>query len=418
MQCEIPHSGGLGIYVHFPWCLKKCPYCDFLSVAVPSDQPGVPLGQEEARARLPHEQYANAVIRELNERLQYLKKPWPQLRSLFFGGGTPSLWAPLQVGRVIDAVKEHFAKDFLDRNVEVTVECNPTSFDFEHAQALTQVGINRVSIGVQALDNERLKFLGRLHNEQGGLFAVAEALRAGLPQVSADLIFGVHHQSPELAVRDVNTIAETGITHLSAYALTIEPGTRFGALDAKGKLPLLEEAQVAASFDAVSSTLVERGFHHYEISNFAKEGHESVHNTGYWLGRDYLGLGTGAFGTVCLQDGRIRYKNVLSPERYQALWSSENTDHSFNPYEEHITEREVITPSISHQESLLLGLRTSYGVSLREMESLRGGCALPPERAKTVKSLISRGNLVQTGDRLQIPRSKWLFADGIIRDLL
>ena len=292
---------GLGIYVHFPWCLKKCPYCDFLSVAVPSKVPGQPVSTAEARAQLPHAAYADAVIQELEIRTA---QAWPdgnvpQVRSVFFGGGTPSLWHPRELGRVLKSIQGLFSSPKSD-NWEVTVECNPTSIDAAHLEALLEQGVNRVSIGVQALDNARLEFLGRLHDGAGGLAAVRTAIDVGVPRVSADLIFGVYKQTPEKALADVEAIAATGVGHISAYSLTIEPGTRFGALDARGKLPLLDDALVAESFEQVSQFLQASGFEHYEISNYARPGLRSVHNVGYWTGRDYLGVGTGAYGTVQL----------------------------------------------------------------------------------------------------------------------
>ena len=416
-----PQTSGLGIYVHFPWCLKKCPYCDFLSVAVTSEAHSGTHSALEARALLPHARYADSVLAELDARLEGLQKPWPRLSSIFFGGGTPSLWEPTELARVVSGIFERFSVSAEDSNIEVSVECNPTSFDFDHARKLLHAQVNRVSIGVQSLKNDSLAFLGRLHDPEGALRAVHGAVRAEVPRVSADLIFGVYKQSPEAAAHDVAVVAETGVTHVSAYALTIEPATRFGALHAKGKLPLLEESQVADSFEAVEKTLENKGFEHYEISNFALPGQYSQHNVGYWLGRDYLGLGTGAFGTVTLVKERLRYRNVLSPERYMNLWSDENGARktvSFAPFMENIIDREVITPEISHQESLMLGLRTQFGVDLEEIKELRGGQPLTPERATTIERLKSEGKLTQNGARLTLNKKHWLFADGIIRDII
>src|SRR3954464_389091 len=228
----------LGVYVHFPWCLKKCPYCDFLSVAA-------------ERPALPHAAYADSVIAELERRVSTLGDV--RLVSVFFGGGTPSLWEPAELGRVLARIRQLLPNSAAD--LEVTVECNPTSFDVERGHALRGVGVNRVSIGVQGLSAERLQFLGRLHDVESGLSAVREAIESGMPRVSADFIFGVSGQEADAARREARILSELGTTHLSAYALTIEPGTQFGALARKGKLPLLEEASVADSFLAVEETL-------------------------------------------------------------------------------------------------------------------------------------------------------------------
>lgn len=404
---------GLGVYVHFPWCLAKCPYCDFLSVAVPAGEGTNPPSAEQARQWIPHERYGKAVIAELEARLPHLKRPLPPLVSVFFGGGTPSLWDPDVVARVLRQILDLLEDG--DTEIEITLECNPTSLDERHAERLIQAGINRVSIGVQNLDSERLRFLGRLHDEEGGLRAVRDAVRAGVPRVSADLIYGIHEQGPDAAVEDVSRVLQTGVTHLSAYTLTIEPGTRFGALAARGKLPILDDELVAKSYEAVSSYLKSHGFRHYEVSNFAPSGNESVHNMGYWQGRDYLGLGTGAFGTVTLESDRVRYKNLLSPDRYMDIWEATRTR---SPFSEHLSEREVISPDVAHQEALLLGLRTADGVDLDEVSAIRGGDPLTPERKASIARLATTGRLEVEGSRLRIPRRHWLISDGIIRDLL
>ncbi len=404
---------GLSVYIHFPWCLKKCPYCDFLSVALFGD--GEQPSEMEGRRRIPHRRYADAVLQELASRISRIDVPEPGLRSIFFGGGTPSLWEPEELGRVIQAVRESIPA--APGPLEITVECNPTSIDPEHLERLASVGVNRVSIGVQGLEKERLAFLGRLHDADQGLRAVANAQASSIARTSADLIFGVYREQPEIAAAEAKRASELGITHLSAYALTIEEGTRFGALHRQRNLPLLSESLVAKSFSRVSETLIGEGFVHYEISNFCREGHESVHNLGYWMGRDYLGLGTGAYGTVSLKKSseRLRYKNLLSPERYETTFSQKP---SFDPFLERLSERELIPPDIALEEALLLGLRTARGVHLEEMARLRGGHAWPDERREAKDRLLREGRLQIIDGRLRIPHAHWLFADAIIRDLI
>lgn len=411
----------MGVYVHFPWCLTKCPYCDFLSIAVNSPAPGRPATAEEARASLPHASYADAILRELERRLPELAAPRPRLRSVFFGGGTPSLWDPRELGRVLRGILCAFGIEESRPDpglIEITVECNPTSLDPAHLEALLDQGVNRVSIGVQSLETERLRFLGRLHDEEGGLRAVRQAIAAGVPRVSADLIYGVYRQDPDRAVSEVERVAELGVSHLSAYALTIESNTRFGALDRAGKLPLLDDALVAESFSAVSGALTKLGFEHYEVSNFARPGASSKHNRGYWLGEDYLGLGTGAFGTVRLArspETRVRYKNVLAAERYMSAFSRAS---AHDPFEEQLSERELIDGETSLKEALLLGLRLAEGVDVERIAALHHTDPWPQERTRAAQKLERRGKLLRRGGKLSIPREHWLFADGIIRDLL
>lgn len=383
----------LGVYVHFPWCLKKCPYCDFLSI--PHERQG-----------LPHAAYANAVISELERRREALTEGC--LESVFFGGGTPSLWEPRELGRVLASIRASFAHQ---GDVEVTVECNPSSFDAERARALLDLGVNRVSIGVQSLNEERLAFLGRLHDAAGGLRAVRDALAAGVPRVSADLIYGVHGQTPEEAAAEVRRVAELGVEHLSAYALTIEPGTEFGQRARHKSLPLLPDEVVAESFVAVDQTLATLGFEHYEISNFARPGARSRHNLGYWLGREYLGLGTGAWGTL----GRVRYRNTPAVERYLAAsWAQADLSRESALVPEH----EPIDAETALRERILLGLRLAEGLDLEAAAQELGVAAWTEERRRAAQKLLERGRLALEGDVLRIPKSAWLFADGTIASLI
>lgn len=392
-------SRPLGVYVHFPWCLKKCPYCDFLSVAA-------------ARETIPHRAYADAVLGELGARLPHLL-PHYRLESVFFGGGTPSLWQTAELGRVLEGLLAAFA-DSRAAEVEVTAECNPTSLDRDKARALGAVGVNRLSLGVQGLDAERLAFLGRLHDPKAGLDAARAALVSGVPRVSVDFIFGVAGQTPAQAAAEAARLAELGTTHVSAYALTIESGTEFGARAKKGRLPLLEEALVADSFTAVDAALAAAGFDHYEISNFARDGHVSRHNLGYWRGHDYLGLGTGAWGTVTLARGRVRYRTTPSPERYLAA--------SFDaPFVEGSDASSVIEPidaETALRERIMLGLRLAEGLDLRAAGNELGLDPMTRERRAALSRAFGRGQLETNGDRLRIPKSQWLLADGIISQLL
>ena len=390
----------LGVYVHFPWCLKKCPYCDFLSVAA-------------ERPSLPHAAYADAVIAELERRVDTLGHV--RLVSVFFGGGTPSLWEPAELGRVLARIRSLVPSHGAD--VEITVECNPTSFDVARGRALQSVGVNRVSIGVQGLDAQRLQFLGRLHDVDSGLGAVRDAIDSGMPRVSADFIFGVSGQEADAARREAQILSELGTTHLSAYALTIEPGTQFGALARRGKLPLLEEASVADSFLAVEAALEGAGFEHYEISNYAKPGARSRHNLGYWLGRAYLGLGCGAWGTLGVSSARYRYRNTPSPERYLAAASAFA---AANLLEEGplVANFEPIAPSTALAERIMLGLRLADGVDLERAAEELGTPLWTPERARARDKLVAQGKLLLDGAVARIPKQHWLFADGIVAQLM
>ncbi len=383
----------IGVYVHFPWCLKKCPYCDFVSFA-------------KDRADIDHAGYADAVLAEIALRREALQGR--QLRSVFFGGGTPSLWAPSELGRVLRAILETAGGG---EDVEITVECNPTSLDEEKARALRDQGVNRLSVGVQGLDPERLRFLGRLHDADGGLASVEAALRSGMPRVSADLIYGVatgaEAPSPTQAAAEVDRVAATGVTHVSAYSLTIEPGTQFGELARKGRLPIAPDDAVAEAFFAIEATLEARGLAHYEISNYARPGHEARHNLGYWRGTDYLGLGCAAFGTIGDAAGHaVRYRNLPDPARYAkaalggglaALVESE----------------EPLDPETRLRERIMLGLRLRDGFNLEGSARELGIAAWTDDRRRAADKLVARGDLTVEGGHLRLSPRARVYADGI-----
>lgn len=367
-------------YVHFPWCLKKCPYCDFASAAV-------------RRAEVPHEAYADALRRELDAR----DVSGRRLASVFFGGGTPSLWDPAALGSVLAAIRAAFDDEAPD--LEVTVECNPTSIDATKAAALREAGVNRVSIGVQSIDDARLRFLGRLHDGAGALAAL-EAVVPVMERVSGDLMFGMPGQTAEDFERELDRVLATGVEHVSAYALTIEPDTQFGALHKKGRLTLAPEGDFAETFERAREVFRAAGFEHYEVSNHARPGRSSRHNQHYWRGGDYLGLGAGAVGTL---DGR-RYKNDPRPERYLA-----------RPEAAEVFE-ETLGPEDRIREALMLGLRTAEGIAL---DALAARTGLDPRagREREVARRIASGDLIEEGNRWFVPHSRWLHLDGIVADL-
>jgi putative oxygen-independent coproporphyrinogen III oxidase len=371
----------LSVYLHFPWCLRKCPYCDFATS---------PL----AKAEIPHETYADAVLRELE-----MRAPRGQLYSIFFGGGTPSLWEPAQLGRVLQGVLGAFSARADD--VEITVECNPSSLDEERAAQLRAVGVNRLSVGVQSLDDDELKFLGRLHDRALALRALKAAQRS-FERVSADLMFALPSQPAERFYGYLDTLLELGLSHVSAYALTIEAATPFGAQARKGLLRPAPDESYAGMFEGVASKLEQAGFEHYEVSNYARPGESSRHNQHYWRGGDYLGLGAAAVG--CMH-GR-RWRNHPDATRYMAR--------------AHAPEVEVFEEQLDAvakiREALMLGLRTREGVDLRALgERVQSDPRAGRERA--LERRLARGDITLEGDILRVPQARWLMLDGIVADL-
>lgn len=370
------------VYVHFPWCAKKCPYCDFATRAV---EP----------ATIDHEGYADAIARDLDARRSQLEGR--RLVSVFFGGGTPSLWSGAALGRTLQAIRGAFAEAVDD--LEVTAECNPSSLDAEQAKAFAAAGINRTSIGVQSLRARHLKFLGRLHDGEGALRALRDAKATGV-RVSADLMFGMRDQRDVLA--DVDVLIDEGLDHVSAYALTIEAGTQFGTLQRLGKLETADEDDYARMFLEAESRFAAAGLEHYEVSNYARPGEEARHNQHYWRGGDYLALGAAAVGCLTDEGGARRWRNVSDPERYLA-----------DPGEEW---SEALGAEERIQEALMLGLRTTEGVDLDRLAE-RVGADPRAGRERALERGLERGDLRLEGSVLTIPRERWLRLDGIVAEL-
>jgi len=339
------------------------------------------------------------------------------LDSIFFGGGTPTLWDPFQLGRVIEAIKTSSqggvtpSGSYEPEGVtppcepEVTVECNPNSLDARKAETLQEQGVNRFSIGVQSLHAERLQFLGRLHDPDQARVAVRAALHTGA-RVSADLIFGLPGQSVPAVCGDLAWLCDQGVQHISAYALTIEPTTEFGRLDRKRRLPKAPEEAVALQYEAVEEQLTARGFEHYEVSNYAMPGQRCRHNDHVWRGGSYLGLGAAAVGCDRNRRAPFRYRNVAHPDRYL-------TQISIGLAEGH---REELTPIDQLRELVMLGLRTFNGVHYETVRTITG-LDLREERKSVIQTHVQRGNLQEDQGFLRIPRARWLHLDGIVADL-
>lgn len=381
MSTPLPTS----VYVHFPWCLKKCPYCDFATRKI--DRPDVP-----------HRAYADAVLRELARRAPELADR--ELVSVFFGGGTPSLWEPAELGRVLGAVRQAFAQRA--EALEVTVECNPSSLDERRAAQLVEQGVDRLSVGLQSLDDDHLRFLGRFHDAAGGLRALRAAL-AIAPRASADLMFGMPDQRPDALMDDVRRVLDAGVSHVSAYALTIEPGTQFGELHRKRRLVVANDDDYADMFLQARDVFAGYGLDHYEVSNYARRGEESRHNQHYWRGGAYLGLGAAAVG--CLEEApgaARRWRNEPDGMRYLETGAEQS--------EEHLGAQDIV------RESLMLGLRTREGMDLVDT-SMRAGVDPMEGREKPLQRRLEAGDIVHLGDRIRVPRDRWLRLDSIVADL-
>lgn len=374
------------VYVHFPWCARKCPYCDFATEPVKVNA-------------ITHDVYADALLRELESRAADLQGR--VLTSVFFGGGTPSLWEVGSLRRTLEGIVRAF--DAAVDDCEITVECNPSSLSQAHAAALCAAGVTRLSLGVQSLRDEHLQFLGRLHDAKMALDALRGACTE-VPRVSADLMFGMPGQTPDAFGDDIARISETGVQHVSAYALTIEEKTLFGSLFKAGKLRVASDDRYADLFERAQISFAGLGWRQYEVSNYAADGEESRHNEHYWRSGAYVGLGASAVGCLDRARGRAtRWRNEPIPQRYMA-----------NPTDG--GELESLGPLEIVREALMLGLRTASGVDLGATER-RAGRSVWHGRERELARAIDAGDVVLDGGMLRVPHDRWLKLDGIVRDL-
>lgn len=329
---------GFGLYIHWPFCAAKCPYCDFNSHVV---------------AEIDSQRWKRAYLNEI-ERIGAQTQD-RTLTSVFFGGGTPSLMQPDLVAGILDAVRSTWttANDF-----EVTLEANPTSVEAGHLTAYRGAGVNRVSMGVQALNDRDLKALGRLHTTAEALAALDTA-RSTFDRVSFDLIYARQHQSLADWRAELQAALAMSPTHLSLYQLTIEDGTAFGDRFRRGRLPGLPDEDLGADLYHLTQGLCnDAGLPAYEVSNHAEPGMESLHNLIYWRSGDYAGIGPGAHGRLSVGDARIATDTALMPASW--LRSVESTGSGE-------LSRASLTPGEQDLEMLLMGLRISEGVDLARL---------------------------------------------------
>ena len=283
----------LSLYIHLPWCVRKCPYCDFNSYR---------LGED-----LPEQAYIDALIRDLD---QDLPRVWGRrIQSIFLGGGTPSLFSPHSIDALLSAVRARLP---FDADREVTLEANPGTVDTERFEGFREAGVNRLSIGVQSFEEEKLRALGRIHGRDEALHAADAARAAGFDNLNLDLMFGLPNQTVEQVLADVRTTIELAPNHLSVYQLTIEPNTAFYA--APPKLP--DDDIRWTMQQQLQEVLEDNGYQQYEVSAYAREGKRCNHNLNYWHFGDYLGIGAGAHGKISDAEGISRTRKINQPNAY------------------------------------------------------------------------------------------------------
>jgi oxygen-independent coproporphyrinogen-3 oxidase len=372
----------LGVYVHFPFCSLRCPYCDF---AV------------DTRAGIPHDAYADAVVAEIGARRDWYEGAGP-LVSIYFGGGTPGLWRADALARVIEAARAAFGAPDL-RELEITVEVNPGEADDAQLSALRRHGVNRVSIGVQAFDDRLLRGLGRNHDAAAGPACVRAARAAGFENVSIDLMFGVPDQSLDDWRRGVDTAIALAPDHVSAYALTIERGTAFGSLARAGRLARPDDDAVAAMFEHARGAFAAAGLVPYEISSYARPGRQSRHNRLYWALGPYLGVGASAASFRPLADGTAwRFSDPRATDVYLR-----------DPTPRHVERR---TAADLENEAVWLGLRTAAGID-RAAHRARHGLDAVVGRDLEIQRVVSAGWLVVDDLDIKLTETGVLFADEV-----
>ena len=374
-----------GVYVHWPFCLSKCPYCDFNS--------------HVRHAAVDEDRFARAFAREIETTAA--RVPERRVTSIFLGGGTPSLMRPQTVGAILDAIGRNWP---VASDVEVTLEANPTSVEATRFAAYRSAGVNRVSLGVQALDDASLGTLGRLHSAREALDAVAIARRC-FERYSFDLIYARPDQTPRMWADELKVAISEAAEHLSLYQLTIEEGTPFFGLHAAGKLKTPDEATARALYDVTQEVCDKEGLPAYEISNHAQPGAECRHNLVYWRGHEYAGIGPGAHGRLDI--GGVRH--ATSTEKRPEAWliRVEGSGHG-------VVADECLNSEERADEFLLMGLRLAEGIDPQRYAALAGR-TLDPRR---VAILREEGAIcVDESGRLRVTRDGFPVLDAVVADL-
>lgn len=373
-----------GVYIHIPYCVKKCPYCDFNSWGVGGS--------------FPESEYTDSVLRELEFYRSDIEGR--VLSSVFFGGGTPSLFEPESIGRIISGI---YGMTVPAGDVEVSLEVNPKTADLEKLRGLLGEGVNRISIGVQSFNRRKLDFLGRINTPEDGRKILEDVSRAGFGNYNFDLMYGTRGETLHEWSLDLREAIRFGSSHMSAYCLTIENGTEFGALYKKGKLMLPDEDSLSRFIDYTTEFLGEAGYGQYEISNYARPGNECRHNLLYWRGENYLGVGAGAHSHMKTEGfpwGR-RWANIKNPSSYMKAVGEGRKPLDFT---------EVLGREDALEDRIIMGFRLNEGLDLK---GLRGRYGVAPDTGY-IESLRDDGFIELSGDVIRLTRKGILLSDEII----
>ena len=381
LNAERTEAPPLALYVHWPFCVSKCPYCDFNS---------------HVRASVDQEEWRRALLADLAHEAALL--PGHRLGSIFFGGGTPSLMEPATVEAVIATAQEHWP---MANDLEITLEANPNSAEAARFADLARAGVNRISLGLQSFDDSALSFLGRAHSAEEGLRAL-EAAQSAVDRVSFDLIYALPNQTIEGWSATLDRALSLGTEHLSLYQLTIEPGTRFATMVAKHEFEPLDADTSATLFEFTQERTAAAGLPAYEISNHARTGAESRHNLAYWRYQDYAGVGPGAHG----RRSGMRTVRQKKPENF--LSAVARNGHG-------LVEEEALSPSEAANEALVMGLRLAEGIDPTALAKRLNVVRIVDERA--VDRLSDHGLLERDGHIIRTSSRGRLLLDSILAEI-
>ena len=372
----------LAVYIHWPYCARICPYCDF-NVYKQRDDAGL----------------TPSILSDLKG-----WRDWSgprQVSSIHFGGGTPSLMTAKDIEAVISQVSTLWG---LSDSCEIAIEANPHDADEAKWNGYRAAGINRLSLGVQSFHDPALKLLGRDHDGAEAKRALGMAT-AIFPSISLDIIYGWMGQTEALLNSDLDIALSSGAQHISAYQLTIEEGTAFARAEARGDIKAVDADKSADFYDLVRERLIAKGFDHYEVSNFAKPNHRSKHNLAYWQSRDYVGVGPGAHGRLTVEGTRYATIAAMRPEAYQDMVAETGLG---------LTEKEALSPTAWAEEYLLMGLRIEMGISLARYEEISGkGLS-----ENIINELATDGLLECKGDSLKATAQGRLLLNSVTEKLL
>jgi oxygen-independent coproporphyrinogen III oxidase len=370
-----------GVYIHIPFCRTKCDYCNFFSLA----------------SKRGKEEISNAICEEIKLRADYIEGK--EIATIYFGGGTPSLLPVQDIETIIESLSKTFS---INKNAEITLEANPDDLDKEKLKNYRQIGINRLSIGIQSFFPDDLKYLSRKHDPQQALRSIEDSLEAGFLNTSIDLIFGLPTQDITKLEKNLKTFRQFNLPHLSAYALTVEPKTALDwKIQNKKVEPISGENQIA-QFLFLMDWMAEEEYEHYEISNYSLPGYESKHNSAYWKGDHYIGLGPSAHSF----NGVSRQWNVSNLGWYLKAIKAGNI----------FFEKETLTPEQHHNEFVMTAIRTKAGIDLSVYERRFGSDKLKTIREASLK-FLSEGWIIEHKNHFFLSRQGKLFADYIASEL-